>query len=437
MRKLIKESDLFQHISFKIAYLYVMLPIIIFLIGWVHLYISIPCVCVLVFVYYLMCRHIPEQWEPVWTKEDIKKGVLIVGIVFLWVYLSGVGAFVFQNTDHNARNAIFEMLVNNPWPVTKNIVIDGANTSRGLIYYIGFWMPSAVFGKLFGITVGYCMQALWAAIGILLFYYFICVIRKKITIWPLFVFIFISGLDILGYYITRTDFSDWSNILHLEWWAQGFQFSSFTTQLFWVFNQALPAWLIVILMYLQKSNRCLVLLWGAMLLSSTFPFAGMLPFLIFFVFSRKYECDGEIRRICFKKKWWTEFLKDTLTVENVLGGGICGIVSFLYLRGNLSANVVSSGSEIHYGRGYLLLYLIFVLIEVGIYFMIIFKYQSNRAIFYITGAWLLICPLITVGFSDDFCMRASIPALIFLYLMIVDTITLAHEKKIMLSYHCC
>lgn len=37
---------------------------------------------------------------------------------------------------------------------------------RGLIYYIGYWLPAAVVGKVFGLTAGYYFQYVWAIIGI-------------------------------------------------------------------------------------------------------------------------------------------------------------------------------------------------------------------------------------------------------------------------------
>ena len=40
--------------------------------------------------------------------------------------------------------------------------------------------------------------------------------------------------------------------IHIEWWARFYQFSSFTTQLFWVFNQAVPAWIATLLVLSTK-----------------------------------------------------------------------------------------------------------------------------------------------------------------------------------------
>ena len=73
---------------------------------------------------------------------------IVIAIVLIWVLLSGIAGIAFQNKDHNCRNAVYETLVRMDWPaVDFNI---GENGSM-LIYYICFWLPSAIFGKAFGI----------------------------------------------------------------------------------------------------------------------------------------------------------------------------------------------------------------------------------------------------------------------------------------------
>ena len=65
------------------------------------------------------------------------------------------------------------------------------------------------------------------------------------------VVVLFSGLDIIGSLLDdgprfRTD---WNITTHLEWWAGKYQYSSMTTQLFWVPNHALGGWLIIGLLF--------------------------------------------------------------------------------------------------------------------------------------------------------------------------------------------
>ena len=271
-----------------IAYGYVFLPFLIFLFGWVKISIALPMILILCYCYLKICSEISEFWMPEWNRENITKIIFIIGIIAIWVYYSGIGKFVFQNVDHPIRNGIFNILVEYQWPVVnfdilnENHVIQNSGKATGLIYYIGFWLPSALVGKILGIRAGYYMQAVWALLGIVLVYYIVCITLKRIAVWPLAILIFFSGLDILGIFLTGADPMDFEVKMHLEWWGTPYQYSSMTTQLFWVFNQAIPAWVCTMMVYIQKNNRNIVFILACCMLTSTFPFVGLLALVLFF-----------------------------------------------------------------------------------------------------------------------------------------------------------
>lgn len=418
-----------------LAYIYIVLPFVIFVIGWLKWYWSIPMAILVILCFIRACKEAPNLWKPKWDKDTIVKGLFIVGIISLWVYYSGIGMFVFQNTDHLYRNSIFNVLVDYNWPVINMEVISNQfpnASATGLIYYIGYWLPSALVGKIFGLRMGYYAQAAWAILGIVLVYYFICCISKKLEVWPLVILILFSGLDILGYYLTGTDFREISSTLHLEWWDTPYQFSSMTSQLFWVFNQAIPAWLCTMMIYVQKNNRSIIFILACSMLTSTFPFVGLLLLSLFFIFNRKYKVDpikklGDMKKI---KAYFKCLVKDTCTLQNVIGGGIVGITSFLYLISNSSAGrVMGENVKGPDWNPSLAKWIIFIIIEIGIYVIIIYKYQKDNGLFYYTVANLCILSLFRVGYTNDFCMRTTIPALLILILMIIETIRNAWHKK--------
>ena len=409
----------------SLIFLYLLLPFLLFLAGWCRWYIALPGIALLIFAFVRMCREQAkwELWQPEWNRENLKKIAIITAIIIGWVYLSGIGTLVYQNSDHDCRNAIFEMLVEKNWPVKGNISIDGITSTRGLIYYIAFWLPAAFVGKHTSLEFGYFFQILWAVLGILGFYYLFCAVRKKISIWPLLAFIGFSGLDIVGYYLHGIKLSDVSLTSHLEWWST-FQFSSFTTQLFWVFNQSIPIWLILLLMYHQKKNRYIVLLLALAMLYGTLPFIGLIPFAIYFMLCREY---GDHLR--FSKAWWKSWCQDTFSLENLLAGGMTGIVSFIYLSGNTSAQLFTPGTSGVDLRGFWFMYLMTALVEFVPYFVLIYRYQKKKPVFYIALFSLLLCPLFRVGSAQDFCMRASIPALVSLFFLVLDTFETTLKEK--------
>lgn len=438
-----------------LGYAYVLLPFLIFSLGWMKLYFSFPIVLILSGCFWKACKDstalwIPNLWIPDLRFENAMKILFILGVIALWVYYSGIGKFVYQNEDHPFRNGIFNLLVESDWPVVSSGVLPGNASKSALIYYIGFWMPSALVGKLFGLDAGYCAQALWAFIGIVLVYYLICARNKRLEVWPLAVLILFSGLDIVGEYLLGADLFAMDTCRHLEWWCPAYQYTSMTAQLFWVFNQAIPAWVCTMLLLIQKNGKNMVFVLACSMLSSTFPFVGLLALVAFLVLSR--ACGGtrknleqpreredslqKVRRT-YKpgiglqnfRTWAQSAWADVCSVQNILGGGIVGIVSFLYLSANLSGGNIMNQPPLFEKRYTLMLFITFLLVEIAVYVILLYKYNQRNALFYFSAIMLIIIPPIHVGSGYDFCMRASIPFLFVLMLLMIDALRESYKRK--------
>lgn len=429
-----------------LGYAYVLLPFLIFSLGWMRLYFSIPVVVILLGCFWKACKESPALWMPELHFENVMKILFILGVIALWVYYSGIGKFVFQNADHPWRNGIFNLLVESEWPVVSADTLPGTTSKSALIYYIGFWMPSAVIGKLFGLNAGYCAQALWAFLGIALVYYLICARNKKLEVWPLAIFILFSGLDIIGEQLLGANVFTIDTCRHLEWWNPAYQYTSMTAQLFWVFNQSIPAWLCTMLIFMQRNGRNMVLILACSMLSSTFPFVGLLALVTFLVLSRAYEQTWHGKRNAHESRETEHgkfpphestlimtFIKTTITdvftVQNVLGGGIVGIFSFLYLSTNLSGGDIMNQPPLFGGKYTLMLYVTFLLVEIAVYVVLLYKYNRKNALFYFSVFMLIVIPPVHVGSSYDFCMRASIPFLFVLMLLTMDAVRKSYETK--------
>lgn len=415
------------------AYIYMVLPFLIFAAGWFRIRFWVPAAAAIVFSIWRAWQDTPACWRPRFTRDNVIKILFICVVLAVWVFYSGIGFHAYQNKDHYARNSIFEVLVEYQWPIYNRDIIPGiypeGTTMTSLIYYIGFWLPAAVVGKLFGLWAGYTFQMVWALLGLLLIYYYICARKRKLMVWPLLLLIFFSGLDILGMYLTGVDISGMENGMHLEWWMQPYQYSSMTTQLFWVFNQSLPAWLCTVFAMQLTDNRSIVFVISAVMLNATFPFVGLLALAVFWMLSRKYEIP---QNVCFRKKatcWICAFVKDSCSIQNILGGGMIGIFSYLYLHGNTAAAGIASQkagnilAAVNWQR-----YLVFVAMEAGIYLVLIYKYKKDEGLYYAVLLSLVLIPILKGG-SGDFCMRASIPALFLLMLFVQDTLEKAHKSR--------
>ena len=103
------------------AHIYLLLPILIFCVGWCKWYIGAVMSCIIVVGAYISINKYMLS-EPMGGEQHTCKGKLWICVVALllialWVVLSGIGGYVWQNDDHFWRNTIFDILV-----TKKNIV---------------------------------------------------------------------------------------------------------------------------------------------------------------------------------------------------------------------------------------------------------------------------------------------------------------------------
>lgn len=469
----------FYGIVLACTYVYLTLPMVIFLLGWCRWYIGIPASLVVIYGV-LRCMKEHGRRRSIFKSNDMIKIIVIVGIVLLWVCLSGIGGYAWQNTDHQTRNTLFELLVQEKWPVVREVEQNGYIQSKGLVYYIGFWLPATIIGKIFGVEAGYAAQYVWAVFGILLFYAMICIWRKKVSVWPLILIILFSGLDIVGILITQPMLPEAFGVEHMEAWSVYYQYSSMTTQLFWVFNQAIPIWLAAGLIFLCEKPKNMIFVWALMLLTSSLPSVGLIPYVIYFMirccdWKEEYRTPGELAASCWKN--WASF-------QNIAAGGVAGIISGLYVLGNnalIQTFDFSTGTVPEVGWALtifvvILLVLLFVLgfcgifylikkgwgkrikqvlfvlgtiifvfmvvrsyyaewqsplflwvnltvfffLEAGVFLICVYPMIEEKGLFWLNTIWLYVIPLIVIGKSCDFCMRASIPGLLLIIMWCIQ-----------------
>lgn len=444
----------YSKIIFSVGYLYMLLPVIIFIGGYLKSIFAIILLPLLLWGYVAATKVI----KPIKLPEIDKKAVFYLIAAFVaivvWCLYCGIGGYTLSTGDLPYRNTMYELLVNNSWPVHKNIIYDGDIQNRVLCYYIGTWFPSALVGKLFGVEAGWFFQLVWSALGIYLCYLIICLIFNKVKLWPIIVFMAYDGLDYVG-----TCFRSGGLVSIMDtnsWWAGFVQFASFTSQLANVFNQALPAWLATFLILSQKENKNSIFVLGCLLICSVFPFIGLAAIVIMCIAVKYYDMykNGKMSFGVIKG--------DLFTYQNVISGGIAGITAFIYYLGNVvvgrtSANFNTTtvspvhtlqsdsvelislydnfdGNIEHSYIKIIMRLVIFVILEVGIYLLLVFKTNKKNPLFYITLILSVLIPCIvlsdkTYPIAKDFSMRASIPVLILLYLLIINELNSADMKK--------
>ena len=401
-----------DHCLMAISLMYILVPIIIFLFGWIRpIFAVVLSACVLFFLFkvykYLSCNMIK-----IIDKESRTYWFIVFICICFWVYLSGIGSFTYQNLDFWARNPIYRDLCDYSWPVVYNLSEQASgvqdilgNDSVAFAYYFSWWLPPAFITKIFSfgeLERNICLY-IWAVLGVFLIVYNIGrYLKKNSYVIPGF-FIFFSGLDAVGKYLVDHGFALTD---HIEWWARYFQYSSNTSLLFWVFNQTIPIWLIVILLLQIKDTNSTLGVASLAFAYSPWATIGIIPIAVSTVISK------------------SESIKKKITLQNIVIPLIMLIVYGSFYSASSGSSYGESGLIFllypNEKRQILLGYLMFIVLEFGIYFVLIGKSVRRDKYYYVILGELLIMPLCRYLRGGNFAMRASIPALFILMLYIME-----------------
>ncbi|MCA2000698.1 MAG: hypothetical protein LDL51_02410, partial [Chloroflexi bacterium] len=383
----------------RISILYLALPFILFALGWLRLSIAIPIVIIILWaVWKLLTQSPTSNLQLPITNYHLPINLLLV--TFLWLFLSGVGGYAFQNWDHHWRNAVFHDLIAYDFPVVYAAPEKGP--IQALVYYVGFWLPAAWVGKFLGWAAANFALFLWTWLGVLLVTLQLGNFLKTSPLKTTLLFIFFSGLDSLGALFFAHDYPTlFPPIQHLEIWSGNLQYSSFTTQLFWVFNQAVPAWLCIVLLADHDTPiSCKLFVYSLCLFFSPLAAIGLFPYLIIEL----------VQRADFKSPF------KNLRLEVLLASGIILLVSFLYFSSNAAAQ--ERGPQAIALKDFLA----FFLLEGGLLWLTLAPLQWRDPRWAATGPLLAVIPFIQLGSGRDFVMRASIAPLFYLMMMTGETI---------------
>ncbi len=413
----------------NISIIYALLPVIIFMLGWLKLYISIPIVISsLIVLYKYMLSNKDDNSYIQYSKKTV---IIIIVIAIVWVFFSGIGKLFYQSTmyaDNIIRDSIYKDLIFNKWP----IVYDG---NLYLCYYIGHWLVPAFISKILNYiildqvivyAIGNVMLYIWSVIGIILLFIWICKIISAFTIkkviTTLIMFVFFSGLDVIGYIVIQKYVELNCFEFGYDWWCNwGLQYSSFNSLLFWVYNQMITPMIIISLVICEENynNRIFLIVIG--MLFGPLPILGLILWII----------TKDIIKIIKSKS--IVILKDYISIQNILSLIFILPVFVLYYLSNARVDsnlIISTSLKIPEN------YIIFVIIEFLVYLVLIFNSKDKEDII-IIAIHLLIIPIIG---NVDFIMRVSIPFIYFMWIKIMKNIytnNINKYKKVILCVLLC
>ena len=428
---------------------YLALPYIIFVVGWLKWYLAISCAGLIVFpLYFIIRKTIHTNREGQEQSCEIMVGghiiilVVVVGVLFLGV--SGVGGYGYQDTDWIKHNAILKDLVERPWPVIYQL--GGQNLP--LVYYFAYYLPAAAVGKLGGWYLASQVLFAWSLMGLVMATLWFLVLNRHITFTGIALFVLFSGLDVIGELITRWVVApirpEVMSILkwdHIEQWSIGWQYSSNATLLFWVPHQALAGWIATgVFLYNMLNSRQEkygFFIVGLTALWSPFVTIGLLPYVLA---DFLLEAGSLPARIRSHFSW-----------PDLCGLGLLAIAGLYYSAKFVTISPWLSGSI---PQGFSLsftadtgakvigfaLIIVFCLLEFGLYSFFIIRATRKwdtkaRGAFITTLVCLSLMPFYRFGGVNDFVMRASIPALFVLAVFLGRTLfghSLTGIKRIVL-----
>ncbi len=386
---------------------YIIIPYIIFVFGWLKLPFAIILAAMLFISLYLYSKKLENK--EIWLKnKNLKYFLIIILILLLWCLLSGMGGFGFQNNpDWEKNNAIFHDLLLYKWPV------DYENYS--LVYYLGYYLPIGLVMKLFGWNIGYLFSFLWGFLGLIIVVYWIKRLSEAFSPLIILLFIFFSGLDILGLIIKFSVFPDsemlsnFKNVGCIEWWANFFQFSSMTTTLFWVPQYAMQGWILTGLVlnniWNHNSSRNLLFLWSLCIFGVPFVFLAITPI----VFAGIY-------------KKGRENLKELFSFQNFIVAPTIILIFMAYFTSKAFKDPINSMSNYMQSPYFIFIYLIFALMEFGLYALVIHKYFKEDIVWNTTFISMILMPFVRIGGGNDFVMRGSVCYLFILFVYIIKAV---------------
>lgn len=393
-----------------IAFSYLVLPNLIFLFGWFRWPAALVLCGVLAHLLFRALATRPMAWRMEYAPGA---ALLILVAGAAWSAFGGGSHFVYANPDWQVRDAVLGDLVFADWPVHY---LSPEGTELILRSAIGYFLPPAVFGRVFGIEYLDVAIYAWTSAGVLIFLFLLPLPRQAgwPLVWGLLITLFFSGMDFVGQLIATESLPLFP--LRLEWWVP-LSYHSLTNQLLWAPNHCLPVWIGSVLM-LRHFNSPDFLRMSAALLPLTLiwtPFAalGLLPVALL----------GAAQS--FRKWSWRN-----LPVGAVMSGLIFSAPLILFLT--LDTNQIDTRIAGTTPTGFVYYtmqtaslhsYLLFITCEFLFLALVLAPHlRQSRDVFGLAVLILLALPLIRVGVHNDGLLRLSVPALIVLLVACLQTL---------------
>ena len=408
----------------RLAIVYLMLPVVIWLAGWFEWWLGIPAALLLAAAFWqTMCG----SWRPSFTMAAVG----VAAAAACWVMLTPAGGvFDIDLPDWTEHQTTLLDLVRYPWPTFlqdpfRVYVPEEVYSFPLLRYYLGYYMTPGLAGHWLGPAALNWAVPIWTWLGVALILRMFTRERRGWGI-PLAaaVIIFFSGMDILR--VILTEGWGWFDmdierdglpgisvgVDHLEWlglWGVATQYSSNMTALMWSPQHFIPAGLYALLMLQLRGHRRFLAVSGVLLAASPFWSAfvavGLLPLTAVLL--------------------WKNGVRPFLRWPNLLLAAPLAALTALYLSSGQTDfpsgwiweryewSLLVQWAPMFYLSEFLLLTALLWVLRPGL---------RREPFFIACTATLLLLPLYYFGALGDLGLRASLPSLLLLCWYCAETI---------------
>lgn len=395
---------------------YLALPMLLFAVGWLRWpYAVLVCAALGVCLARLAYRALRR----VESADDSRPPFSVLNLVLLLVVtlgllrFSGVGGFGNQLMDDWLKHdAVLHDLVVQDWPVTY-AARPQAPQGTYLTYYLAYYLPAAAVGKLAGVMAAHTALFLWTLGGLLLSAAWVLRLVGS-RLWIIWAgWFLLSGMDAAG--VMLRGGGRW---VFLEWWASLAQYPSNLSILDWVPQHMLPAWLATAMVVDQAEREDLAqtgLVATLTGLWSPFVTVGLAPLALVLL--------------------WRGRLRSAWSFANLVAAPLVLAVSAIYLESVQYAEFPNEWNWARFeGSWFLRVYPVFLLLEFGIYAALVAIHlrRDRQGILpgkTWNGTWLAVVvltltllPLRRLGICNDLVMRAGLPCLFLLWIVLLRVV---------------
>jgi hypothetical protein len=397
---------------------YLAFPVAIFLANWFWWpYALTLVVCLLLLVgqgWAVLRRDRNRPGEALWPASMSAGHALGTAVVtFLVAYFSGVGGFGHQRGDWEKHNAMLTHLTEGPWPVRLGSD-SGAAEGSYLTYYVAYYLPATLVGRVLGIEASHLALFVWTLAGLWLSALWV-VRLARVTAWPVWAAWFVlSGMDVVPAAFVWLIDTGWTLANGVEFWSLFGAYWSNVGLLLWTPQHMLPGWLATALIVSRAEDRrdgsvapivgALTVIW------SPFVTLGLVP----------------VALAVLARGGWRRVMGPSLVAAAAIGVA-CALAMSGVSREAIPRGWTGAGTGL---PAWLLTWLGLLLFEFGAHVVLMLAimrasghsgdgHRWNLTWLAAAVVTLTVLPVYRLGLYNDLMMRGSIPAYFLLWIVLL------------------